>query len=58
MIRALTELTEYLKRHGINPGFHLMENEASTTLKMEMTTVNIKYQLAPPSNHRTNNTDR
>ena len=35
-----------------------MENEASTTLNMKMTSVNITYQLAPPSNHRENNAER
>ena len=56
MIQAFTELTTDLKIHGIKPGFHFMDNKASTLLKMEMTTMNIKYQLVPPSNYRTNNT--
>ena len=58
MIQSFTELTEDLKSSGINPGFHFMNNEASTALNMTMTTMNIKYQLVPPSNHRANNTDR
>ena len=37
MIIAFTSLTEYLKIRGINQGFHFMENEVSTNLKMEMT---------------------
>ena len=35
-----------------------MDNEASTALKLKMTTVNIKYQLVPPINHRSNNAER
>ena len=47
MITTFTELTEYLKIHGIKPGFNFMDNEASTALKITMTTMDIKYQLIP-----------
>ena len=57
MIRYFTELTKYLKSRGINPGFHFMDNEASTALNMTMITMNIKYQLVPPSNHIANNAE-
>ena len=52
MIRYFTELTTDLKVCGINTGLHFMDNEASTALKMVMATIDIKYQLVPPSNHR------
>ena len=55
MIRDFTSLTEDLKSRGIHPSFHFMDNEASTALNLKMTTMNIKYQLVPPSNHRSNN---
>ena len=58
MIRDFTELTEYLKSHKINPGFHFIYNEAYTSLNMTMTTMNIKYQLFPPSNHIAKNSER
>ena len=58
MIRDFTSLTEDLKFFGINPGFHFIDNGASTTLNMAMTYVNIKYQLVPPINHRANNAER
>ena len=57
-IRAFTSLTEDSKSQGVNPCFHFMDNEASTALKLTMTTMNIKYQLLPPSNHRANNAER
>ena len=57
-IKAFTLLTEDLKSRGINPCFHLMENEASTALNMTMMTMNIKYQLVPPSNHRAKNAEK
>ena len=34
-----------------------MENAVSTALKLTMTTMNLKYQLVPPNNHRENNED-
>ena len=58
MIRYFTSLTEDLKTRGIHPGFHFMDNDASNVLKPTMTTMNIKYQLDPPSNHRENNAER
>ena len=58
MIIALTSLTEDLKIHGTNPGFHFMENGASTSLNMTMTSMNINYQLVSPRNHRAKNEKR
>ena len=58
MIQDFIDLTKYLKIRGINPGFHFIDNEAYTDLNMTTTTMNIKYQLVPPSNHRSNNTER
>ena len=58
MIWYFTELTEYLKIRRINPGFHFIDNEASTYLKMTITTMGIKYQLFPPSNHIETNAER
>ena len=58
IIRYFTSLTEYLKRHQINTGFHFMYNETSTALNMRMTSMNIKYQLVTPSNDRANNSER
>ena len=54
MIRAFTSLTEDLKILGIHPGFHFMDNEASTALNLTTMTINIKYQLLPPSKHTEN----
>ena len=58
MIRAFTELTEDLKIHGINPGFHFADNEASTALKMTTKTMDIKYQLVTKINYIANNVER
>ena len=58
MIRAFTSIPEDLKSLVINPGFHFMDKKASTALEMTMSTMNIKYQLVPPNNHRANNEER
>ena len=58
IIRYFVELTAYFERRGINPGFHIMDNKASTEFKNSRTTIDIKYQLVTPSNHRAKNTDR
>ena len=58
MIQAFKELTEDLKSRESNQGFHLMHIVASTALKMLITTMEIKYTLVPPSNHRYNNAMR
>ena len=58
MIQDLKKCTTEFKIRGINLVCHFMENEASTALKLEMTTMEIKYQLFPPSNHRANNSER
>ena len=58
MIRAFTDLTADLKSRERNQGFNLMHIVASTALKMIITTMDIKYKLVPPSNHRSNNSER
>ena len=57
-IQAFTELTEYFKSRGINPGLNFIDNEASTALKMKIPTMDIKYQLVTPSNNREKNVER
>ena len=39
------------------PYFRRPDNEASTDLKMKMTSMDIKYKLVPPSNHRSKNVE-
>ena len=41
MIRELIEFTKDLKKSGLNPGFHVMDNEASTAIKNKMTSMEI-----------------
>ena len=47
MIRDFTESATDFKNRLINPGF-------TNSVKMAMTTMDINYQLSPPSNQRVN----
>ena len=58
ILHAFTELRTDLKNRGFNPGFHVMDNEASTALKKRMSTMGIKYELVPPCNHIANYSTR
>ena len=58
IIRAFAFLIGDLKSRGIHPGLHFMDNEAYTVLNLTMTTMNIKYQLFPPNNHRATDAER
>ena len=58
MIRAFTELPKDFKIRGINSGFHLMDDEASTAFITTMKNMNIKYQEVPSSIQRAINSER
>ena len=58
MIPVFTDLTEDFKRCVINPGLPFMDSESHSALKTTINSMNIKYQLVPPSNHIANNTER
>ena len=57
MICMFIEFTTDLKTHEFNPGFHVMENEASTALKKTMADMYINYHLLSPGNHGSNNAE-
>ena len=44
---------EKLKKAGINPIIHQIDNEYSKDLIEEIESKKLKYQIAPPGNHRT-----
>ena len=58
IIQPFTEFTTDLNSHGIKPGLHFMDSEASIEFLMARTTMEIKYHLVLPSNHCANNSDR
>ena len=46
-------MCETLKKAGINPIIHQIDNEYSKDLIEEIESKKLKYQIAPPGNHRT-----
>ena len=44
---------DMLKKAGINPIIHRIDNEYSADLIKEIEARGLKYQIAPPGNHRT-----
>ena len=46
-----TSLYDHLVNQVLQPQLHMLNNEASTTLKDFLTTENIEYQLVPPHIH-------
>ena len=58
MMQNFRNLTKDMKSRGIKPGFHFIDDEASTALDTTMNPINIKYQLFPPRNHIENIAER
>ena len=50
---AFIEMHDTLKKVGINPVLHQVDNEFSKELIEEMESRGLKYQIAPRGNHRT-----
>ena len=47
-----------LKKDGIHPVLHKLGNECPKEIISAITTNNMKFQLAPPGDHRTNPAER
>ena len=55
---AFMELFGRLKQTGTAPSFYILDNECSNDLKSALSKNNIKFQLAPPHQHRRNAAER
>ena len=53
LITGFITMYETLKKVGINPIIHRIGNEFLKDLIEEIESRNLKYQIAPPGNHRT-----
>ena len=51
MIQSFTELATYIKAQVLKPWYHVMDNEASTTIKNEIKDIEVQYQLVPTGKH-------
>ena len=58
LIEAYEELYQHLKDGGIQPILHKMDNEASQQMIDAIKEKKMKYQIAPPEDHRTNPAER
>ena len=53
LLAGFITMHDTLKKAGINPIIHQINNKYSTDLIEEIETQGLKYQIAPPGNHRT-----
>ena len=53
LLGGFIEMHDTLKKAGINPVLHRIDNEFSNELIEEIESRGLKYQIAPRGNHRT-----
>jgi hypothetical protein len=58
ILEAYKKLHTTLKSKGMTPKLQILDNECSNLMKDYLNTNHIKYQLAPPGQHRTNAAER
>jgi hypothetical protein len=58
MIKAYTDIYEYLKSKGFKPRFNVSDNECSKTIKNFIREQQATIQLVEPDNHRVNAAER
>jgi hypothetical protein len=58
LVKGYNELFEDLKKAGINPVLHRLDNETSKELILEIEKKGLDYQIASPGDHRLNHAER
>jgi hypothetical protein len=58
LIKGYNDMYEDLKKAGINPVLHRLDNETSKDLIKEIEKKGMDYQIAAPGNHRLNHAER
>jgi hypothetical protein len=58
LVQGYNELFEDLKKAGINPVLHRLDNETSKELILEIEKKGLDYQIASPGDHRLNHAER
>ena len=53
LLKGFITMHDTLKKAGINPIIHRIDNEYSSNLIAEIEERGLKYQIAPPGNDRT-----
>jgi len=58
ILKAYDKIQSTLVARGMTPHLHIMDNEASESLKTYLKDNGIKFQLVPPNQHRANAAER
>jgi hypothetical protein len=58
ILAAFQQVQQILKRAGLSPKLHRLDNEFSEALKTYLNESDIKFQLSPPYSHRANAAER
>jgi hypothetical protein len=58
LIKGYNDMYEDLRKAGINPVLHQLDNETSKDLIKEIENKGLKYQIALPGDHRLNHAER
>ena len=58
LIQGYSDMYEDIKKAGINPVLHRLDNETSTELIKEIERKGMDYQIASPGDHRLNHAER
>jgi hypothetical protein len=58
LVKGYSELYEDLRKVGINPVLHRLDNETSKELIREIDKKGLDYQIASPGDHRLNHAER
>jgi hypothetical protein len=58
LIKGYNEMYEDLKKAGINPVLHRLDNETSKYLIKEIEKKGMEYQIAAPGDHQLNHAER
>jgi hypothetical protein len=58
LIKGYNEMYEDLRKAGINPILHRLDNETSNDLIKEIEKKGLKYQISSPGDHRLNHAER
>jgi hypothetical protein len=58
LVRGYNEMTEELRKAGIVPGLHRLDNETSTDLIKAIEERSTAYQIASPGDHCLNQAER
>ena len=57
ILNGITKIHDKLRKRGLTPKLHIMDNEVSEELKKYFDESNIQFQLVPPHMHKINDVE-